>query len=48
MAFKKMKQNLGFADLALKNSLKHNCSLEIHPVEFRFANPPKTGFNRMK
>lgn len=28
MAFKKMEQNLGFADLALKNSLKHNRSLK--------------------
>jgi len=28
MAFKKMDQNLGFADLTLKNSLKHNRSLE--------------------
>jgi len=28
MAFKKMDQNLGFADLTLKNSLKHNRSIE--------------------
>ena len=28
MAFKKMDQNLGFADLALKSSLKHNRSLK--------------------
>ncbi len=29
MAFKKMEQNLGFADLALKSSLKHNRSLKL-------------------
>ncbi len=28
MAFKKMDHNLGFTDLALKSSLKHNRSLE--------------------
>ena len=28
MAYKKMEHNLGFADLALKNSLKHNRSLK--------------------
>ncbi len=29
MAFKKMEQNLSFADLALKSSLKHNRSLKL-------------------
>ncbi|RJP81613.1 MAG: hypothetical protein C4522_05370 [Desulfobacteraceae bacterium] len=28
MAFKKIERNLGFADLPLKNSLKHNRSLK--------------------
>ncbi len=29
MGYKKMKKNLGFADFALANSLKHNRSLKL-------------------
>ncbi len=29
MGYKKMKQNLGFADLALASSMKHNRSLNL-------------------
>ena len=29
MGYKKMKQNLGFADLALASSMKHNRSLKL-------------------
>jgi len=31
MAFKKMDTDIGFADLALASSLKHNRSLKIYP-----------------